>query len=94
MGMEEALAAMPLRPAVLEAMLERAAAVVEEPCRRFLAAAGDAVDILCIGDDFATQRGLLMRPGLWRRFIKPRLAAASRSGTLRGSRSGSTSAAT
>jgi uroporphyrinogen decarboxylase len=74
MGMEEALAAALLKPAVFEAVLERTAAVVEELCRRFLAAAGDAVDILCIGDDFATQRGLLMRPELWRRYLKPRLA--------------------
>ncbi|HSV91880.1 MAG TPA: uroporphyrinogen decarboxylase family protein [Desulfobacterales bacterium] len=74
MGMEEALAALMLEPVVFEAVIERVAAHVEELCRRFLAAAGDAVDILCIGDDFATQRGLLMRPELWRRHLKPRLA--------------------
>jgi uroporphyrinogen decarboxylase len=74
MGMEEALAAMMLRPAVFEAVLERVTVHVEEYCSRFLAAAGDGVDILCLGDDFATQRGLAMRPALWRRFLKPRLA--------------------
>lgn len=74
MGMEEALAAMLLRPAVFEAVLERVTAHVEEHCRRFLASAGGGVDILCIGDDFATQRGLAMQPDLWRRFLKQRLA--------------------
>ena len=72
MGMEEALAAMMLRPAVFEAVVERVTGHVEEHCRRFLAAGG--VDILCVGDDFATQRGLMMPPDLWRRFLKPRLA--------------------
>lgn len=74
MGMEEALAAMRVRPAVLEAVLERVSAHVEEHCRRLLAAAADGIDILCVGDDFAAQRGLLMAPELWRRFLKPHLA--------------------
>jgi uroporphyrinogen decarboxylase len=28
-----------------------------------------------VGDDVATQRGMMMRPALWRRWLKPRLAA-------------------
>ena len=32
------------------------------------------VDAIMIGDDYGQQRGLLMGPPLWRKFIKPRLA--------------------
>ena len=74
MGMEQALTAMMTSPAVFEAVLERVTAHVEDLCARFLAAGADAVDILCVGDDFATQRGLLFQPELWRRYLKPRLA--------------------
>jgi len=31
------------------------------------------VDAVHFGDDWGSQRGLMMGPGLWRRFIKPRL---------------------
>jgi len=32
------------------------------------------VDAIMIGDDYGQQRGLLMGPPLWRKYIKPRLA--------------------
>lgn len=31
-------------------------------------------DIICLGDDVGTQRGLLMSAAMWRRWLKPRLA--------------------
>ena len=31
-------------------------------------------DLLMLGDDVSCQRGMLMNPDLWRRFLKPRLA--------------------
>jgi uroporphyrinogen decarboxylase len=74
MGMEETLATLMLQPRLFEAVLEHVTVHTEEFCRRFVAAAGDSLDILCLGDDFASQRGLLMRPELWRKYIKPRLA--------------------
>ena len=40
---------------------------------RPLAAAG--VDILDTGDDVGTQRGMMMSPAMWRRWLKPRHAA-------------------
>jgi uroporphyrinogen decarboxylase len=33
------------------------------------------VDILRLGDDVGTQRGMLISPATWRRFLKPRLAS-------------------
>ncbi len=33
------------------------------------------VDVLRLGDDVGTQRGMLISPATWRRFLKPRLAS-------------------
>ena len=35
-------------------------------------ALGDDLHILYLGDDFATQRGMMISPQLWRRYLKPR----------------------
>ena len=32
------------------------------------------IDILMLGDDVSSQQDMIMDPGLWRRFLKPRLA--------------------
>ena len=37
----------------------------------FLAALGDHVDIIKIGDDLGTQESLLMSPDMYRRILKP-----------------------
>ncbi|MFC1452985.1 uroporphyrinogen decarboxylase family protein [Verrucomicrobiota bacterium] len=37
--------------------------------------ANAGVDILRLGDDVGTQRGMLISPETWRRFLKPRLAS-------------------
>ena len=73
-GMEEAMIKMVVQPAVYEAALEHVFAHVYEVVERMVAACGDDLDILCLGDDFATQRGMLVSPDLWRKFLKPRLA--------------------
>jgi len=73
-GMEEALAKLALEPAVFEAALEAVCARTVGFCERLLAACGDAMPILCLGDDFATQRGLMISPAQWRRLLKPRYA--------------------
>lgn len=73
-GMEEAMVRMSLEPALFEAVIERVADYIAEYCRRLIAACGDAMPILCLGDDFATQRGLMISPDQWRRFLKPHFA--------------------
>jgi uroporphyrinogen decarboxylase len=40
--------------------------------------------ILCLGDDFATQRGLMVSPDAWCRHIKPHLARLFEIGKSRG----------
>jgi uroporphyrinogen decarboxylase len=46
-----------------------------EQSRRALEACGGRADILWIGDDFGTQRGLLVSPAKWRAIFRPKLRA-------------------
>jgi uroporphyrinogen decarboxylase len=73
-GMDEAMVMMALSPGLYEAILDRVFVHELDHCRRLLAACGDAMPILCLGDDFATQRGMMISPAQWRRFLKPRYA--------------------
>ena len=73
-GMEAAMALMLDDPAAFEALLERLMAHLVPFCERMLAAGGDHLPIFCLGDDFATQRGLVISPTAWRRFLRPRYA--------------------
>ncbi len=52
---------------LLDAICDYNVALVEQ-------AVAYPIDGVYFGDDWGSQRGLLMGPGLWRRFIKPRLA--------------------
>jgi uroporphyrinogen decarboxylase len=70
-GMENLLMDMHLHPEFVEELLDRILEfnlavldhVVEHP-----------IDGLRFGDDWGTQRGVMMGAALWRRFLKPRLA--------------------
>ena len=73
-GMEEAMVRMSIEPRLFEAALERVFIITLEYCERLLETCGDAMPIFCLGDDFATQRGLMISPEDWRRFLKPRYA--------------------
>ena len=83
-GMENAMLLMLEAPALFEAVLERAFQFTYDYCVRLLDACGDDLPILCLADDFATQRGLMISPELWRRFLKPRLARLFALGKSRG----------
>jgi uroporphyrinogen decarboxylase len=54
-----------------EVLLDRICGLRVEQARRYAAL---GVDVIRMGDDIASQRGLLMALPLWRRWIKPRLA--------------------
>lgn len=84
LGMEEAMMKMVAEPAIFEAVLDGVFCHVFDYCRRFLDACGDDLHILYLADDFATQRGLMVSPALWRRFLKPRLARLFELGKRRG----------
>lgn len=74
MGQEEALAKMLLNPTVFEATVEHVFQITLEASRRYIETCGEHLDCYCIWEDFATQRGMLFSPELWRRFFKPRYA--------------------
>jgi uroporphyrinogen decarboxylase len=84
MGMENALVSMLAEPIVFEAALDAVFTRTLDYCERLLDACGDAMPILCLGDDFATQRGLMMAPEHWRRVLKPRFADLFAEGKRRG----------
>ena len=83
-GMEAAMMRMLCDPKSFEAILDRVFQHTFECVRRLLEACGDDLPILCLGDDFATQRGLMMAPEHWRRFLKPRFAKLFALGKERG----------
>lgn len=70
-GMEEAMARMLTDAAAFAAVLEAVYAHTAAVCTHLLDACGDDLPILCLGDDFATQRGLMIDPADWRRWLKP-----------------------
>lgn len=69
-GMEQFLVDMMLEPSYAEALLDRILTfnltVIEQACHL-------PIDGVILGDDYGTQRGLIMNPGHWRGFFKPRL---------------------
>jgi uroporphyrinogen decarboxylase len=73
-GMEQALINMVTAPAVFEACIARLHEYHMAILRRGFAEGAGVCDICWLGDDYASNRGLLMHPDLWRRLIKPYLA--------------------
>ena len=58
-------------PDLVEYLLDQLAAMAAESAAVFAKA---GVDVLLLDDDVARAGGLLISPGMWRRFFKPRLA--------------------
>jgi uroporphyrinogen decarboxylase len=52
-------------------LLDRITAMREVQARRY---AESGADVICMGDDVGTQRGMLMSVRMWRTWLKPRLA--------------------
>ncbi|NPV80669.1 MAG: hypothetical protein HPY52_10400 [Firmicutes bacterium] len=69
-GMENLLVDFMVNPDIAAALLDR---LTELRCRQAVRYAEAGVDILRLGDDIASQRGLVMSPETWRRWLKPRL---------------------
>jgi uroporphyrinogen decarboxylase len=53
------------------ALLDRITAIREVQAGRY---AESGADVICMGDDVGTQRGMLMSVRMWRTWLKPRLA--------------------
>ncbi|HTZ50693.1 MAG TPA: uroporphyrinogen decarboxylase family protein [Spirochaetia bacterium] len=70
-GMEQALVLMHTAPAVIEAAVAHIECFLLEEMRRALERCAPLVQFYWCGDDFSTQRGLMISPEAWRRFLKP-----------------------
>jgi uroporphyrinogen decarboxylase len=69
-GMENVLADFILEPAFAAELLDR---IVDYNLKVVDIAAEYPIDCILFGDDWGQQRGLIMGPEHWRRFIKPRI---------------------
>lgn len=74
-GMEQTYVDLALNPDVAEAIIAHIVAYFLQYNERVFAAAGDAIDIFMMGDDFGTQQGPMMSLETWRRFFRPGFAA-------------------
>ena len=72
-GQEEYFVWMTTKPDVVQAITDHLVDYEVEATRRFLEEAAGVFDILYIGNDFGTQRGLFISPAAWERFIRPPL---------------------
>jgi len=71
-GMENLLTDMILNPSFVDALLDR---ILEYNLKAIDHMVTYDIDCVRFGDDWGQQKGLIMGPKLWRRFIKPRVAA-------------------
>ena len=70
-GLENTLMNMHLEPRLIEAALRHVEDFILEFYSRMLGTAGHACDLVYFGDDFSTQKGLMISPEQWRRFLLP-----------------------
>jgi uroporphyrinogen decarboxylase len=73
-GLADLMMDLATAPEVAHFLFERTAALQQFAAEQFARA---GVDIIITGDDVAGQQGLLMSIGMWRAFLKPRLAATA-----------------
>lgn len=69
-GQENFYIMMALKPDVVYAMIDHVVDFGVAALRRFLEAASGKIDIAYFGNDFGTQRGLVISPEMWRKFIR------------------------
>jgi len=70
-GMEQLLEDFVFSPEMASALLDR---VTDIRCRYVESMVSMDVDVIILGDDIATQIGMMMSPAMWRRWLKPRLS--------------------
>lgn len=70
-GMEDYFVKMRTNPAVVQAVTDRVCGFYHEANERFFEAAGNLVDGFFFGNDFGTQRDLMISPALFDEFVLP-----------------------
>jgi uroporphyrinogen decarboxylase len=71
LGMEETMVRLHTQPAFIEAAIAHLGHFLLDLERKLLEATHGQADIFHFEDDFASQRGLLISPEHWRRFLRP-----------------------
>lgn len=71
-GMENLMVAFYENPAFVSCLFDKITERKQAMARQF---AKSGVDILRLGDDVGSQRGMMISPQIWRLFLKPRLAS-------------------
>ena len=74
-GYEDWFAMLLLEEALVEKFLDRLLELKTAYWGGVMRVLGDRIDVVCESDDLGTQQGPWVEPGLWRRLMKPRLAA-------------------
>lgn len=74
-GMEQAYIDLVENPKIAEAIISHIRDYFLEYNRRVFEAARGKIDVFMMGDDFGTQKGMMMDLATWRRFFKPNFAA-------------------
>jgi uroporphyrinogen decarboxylase len=74
-GLEKAFADLVLHPEIAQAILAKIRAFYLAYLERILEAAQGKIDVVLTGDDFGSQKGLLISPDAWRSYIQPGFAA-------------------
>jgi uroporphyrinogen decarboxylase len=70
-GMQTGLMHMAARPDLIHAMAANIGEYLEAYYQHLVSACHGYADIVCFGDDFASQNGLMLRPERWREFFLP-----------------------
>ena len=70
-GLENLLTAMVEAPDVVTALLARLTSQFKDFLGDFLSATGDCLEVLMLGDDLGSERGLLVFPTTYRWILKP-----------------------
>ncbi len=72
MGMENTMMKLALEPVIFEAVLDKVFEITCTCTEKLIKSCGDNMQIVCAGDDFADQQGLMISPSIWRKYLKPR----------------------
>lgn len=83
-GMDNYFVAMFERPAVVEAVTQHVVGYYEQANERYFDLLGSHADAYFFGNDFGTQRGLLLSPDLFQRFVLPSMRRLISSAKRRG----------
>ena len=73
-GIDQALVDMALEKEIFQAITRRLTAFYNEYTTRILEAAKGMIDIVCTGDDFGQQQGLLCSLDMWNEMLRPGFA--------------------